>query len=47
MEGETRSAGEDDWTPNTIHSEEQKIHSTRSIKSNGPEFFTITALVNN
>ena len=25
MEGETSSAGEDDWTPNTIHSVEQKI----------------------
>ena len=47
MEGETSSAGEDDWTPNTIHSVKQKIHSTRSMSSNGPEFFTITALVNN
>ena len=47
MEGETSSAGEDDWTPNTIHSVKQKIHSTRSMSSNGPEFFTVTALVNN
>ena len=47
MEGETSSAGEDDWTPNTIHSVKQKIHSTRLMSSNGPEFFTITALVNN
>ena len=47
MEEETSSAKEDDWTPNTIHSVKQKIHSTRSINSNGPDFFTITALVNN
>ena len=47
MAGETSSAGEDDLTPNTIHSVKQKIHSTRSMSNNGPEFFTITALVNN
>ena len=47
MEGETSSAGEDDWTPNTTRSVKQKIHSTRSTNSNGPKFFTITALVNN
>ena len=47
MEEETSSANEDDWTPNTIHSVKQKIHSTRSVNSNGPDFFTITALVNN
>ena len=47
MEGKTSSAGEDDWTPNTIHSVKQKIHSTRSTNNNGPEFFTVTALVNN
>ena len=47
MEGETSSAGEDDWTPNTIHSVKQNIHSTRSTNNNGPEFFTVTALVNN
>ena len=41
------SAEDDDWSPNTIHSVNQKIHSTRKIKRNGPEFFTITALVNN
>ena len=45
MEEETSSANEDDWTPNTIHSVKQKIHSTRSINNNGPDFFTITALV--
>ena len=44
MEGETSSAGEDDWTPNKIHSVKQKIHSTRLMNRNGPEFFTITAL---
>ena len=47
MEEETSSANEDDWTPNTIHSVKQKIHSTRSVNSKGPDFFTITALVNN
>ena len=47
MEGETTSAVEDDWTPNTIHSVKQKIHSTRPTNNNGPEFFTVTALVNN
>ena len=47
MEGETSSAGEDDWTPNTIHSVKEKIHSTRPTNNNGPEFFTVTALVNN
>ena len=47
MEGETSSAGEDDWTPNTIHSVKQKKHSTRSTNNNGPEFFTVTALLNN
>ena len=47
MEGETSSPVEDDWTLNTIHSVKQKIHSTRSMNSNGPEFFTISALVNN
>ena len=47
MEEETSSANEDVWTPNTIHSVKQKIHSTRSVNSNGPDFFTTTALVNN
>ena len=47
MEGETSSAGEDDWTPNTIHSLKQKTHWTQSMNRNGPEFFTITALVYN
>ena len=47
MEGETSSAGEDVWTTNTIHLVKQKIHSTRSTNNNGPEFVTVTALVNN
>ena len=38
-EGETSSGGEDDWTPNTIHSVKQGIHSTLSMNSNGPELF--------
>ena len=47
MEEETSSANGDDWTPNTIHSVKQKIHSTRSVNNNGLDFFTITALVTN
>ena len=47
MEGETSTTVENDWTPNTIHPVKQKVHSTRSINNNGPEFFTITALVYN
>ena len=41
------SAEDDDWSPNTIHSVNQKVHSTRQSKRNGSEFFTIIALVNN
>ena len=47
QDDEASSAEEDDWYPNTIHSVNQKVHSTRQIKKNGPEFFTLTALVNN
>ena len=47
MEEETSSANEDDWTPHTIHSVKQKIHSTRSVNRNRPDFLTATALVNN
>ena len=43
----TSSAEEDEWSPNTIHSKNQKTHSTRSLNNNGPEFFTLSALVNN
>ena len=44
QDDEASSAEEDDWSPNTIHSVNQMVHST---KKNGPEFFTLTALVNN
>ena len=40
------SADDDDLSPNTIHSVNQEVHSTCQIKRNGPEFFTITALIN-
>ena len=43
---ETSSAEEDDWSPNTIHYISQKIHSTRQMNKDGPDFFTLTALVN-
>ena len=43
----TSSAEDDEWSPDTIHSSNQKIHSTRSLNTNGPEFFTLSALVNN
>ena len=32
---------------NTIHCVNQKIHSTRQMSKDGPDFFTLTALVNN
>ena len=47
QDDEARSAEDDDWSPNTIHSVNQKVHSTRQIKKNGTEFFTLTALKNN
>ena len=47
QDNEASSAEEDVWSPNTIHSVNQKVHSTRQMKQNGPEFFTRTALVNN
>ena len=47
QDNEASSAEEDDWSPNTIHSVNQKVHSTRQLKKNGPEFFSLTALVNN
>ena len=46
QEHETSSAEEDDWSPNTIHYINQKIHSTRQMNKYGPDFFTLTALVN-
>ena len=42
----TSSAEDDEWSPDTIHSINQMIHSTPSLNSNGPEFFTLSALVN-
>ena len=42
----TSSAEEDDWSPNTIHSINQKIDPTRLIKKVGLEFFTLTAFYN-
>ena len=47
QEHETSSAEEDNWSPNTIHCVNQKIHSTRQMRKDGPDFFTLTALVNN
>ena len=47
MDEETSSAEEDEWAPDTFHSIKQKIHSTQSTSISGPEFFTLTALVNN
>ena len=47
QDDEASSAEEDDWSPNTIHSVNQMVHSTRQTKKNGPEFFSLTALVNN
>ena len=47
QDNEASSAEENNWSPNTIHSVNQKVHSTRQTKKNGPEYFTLTALVNN
>ena len=47
QDDEASSAEEDDLSPNTIHSVYQMVHSTRQTMKNGPEFFTLTALVNN
>ena len=47
QEQETSSAEEDEWPPSTIHCINQKIHSTRQVNKDGPDFFTLTALVNN
>ena len=46
QEHETSSAEEDNWSPNTIHSINQKIRSTRQVNKDGPDFFTLTSLVN-
>ena len=47
QEHETSSVEEGDWSPNTIQCINQKIHSTRQMKKDGSDFFTLTALVNN
>ena len=47
QEHETSSAEEDDWSPNTTHYINQKIHLTRQMNKDGPDFFTLTALVDN
>ena len=47
QEHETSRAEEVDWSPNTIHCVNQKIHSTSQMRKAGPDFFTLTALVYN
>ena len=44
---ETSSALENNWSSITIHCLNEKIHSTRQMSKDGPDFFTFTALVNN
>ena len=44
---ETESANEDDWTPDKIHSIQQKIKSMGATNKNGIPFYTRTLLVNN
>ena len=44
---ETYRADEDDWTPDRIHSIQQKINSMGTKCKNGPPFYTKTLLVNN
>ena len=46
QEHETSSAEEDDWSQDTIHCINQKIHSTRQVNKDGPDIVTLTALVN-
>ena len=47
QDSEARSADEDNWTPNKIHSINNTVHSTRQISNDGQTFFTVTVLVNN
>ena len=47
QEDETSSAEEDNLSPNTIHCVIRKIHSPRQMREDGPDFFTLTPLVNN
>ena len=42
MEEEAYSAEDDDWTPDRIHSIQQKIHSLGTNGKNGPPFNTAT-----
>ena len=44
---EAVSADEDDWTPNKIHSIQQKINSMGATNKNGIPFFKRTLMVNN
>ena len=37
---EIYSADENDWTPDRIHSIQQKIHSMGTKSKNGPPFYT-------
>ena len=37
---EIYNADEDDWTPDRIHSIQQKIHSMGTKSKNGPPFYT-------
>ena len=46
-EEEADSADEYDWTPDRIHSIQQKIHSLVTNNKNGPPFYLATLLVNN
>ena len=46
-EHETSGAEDDNWSSNTIHSVNQKVHLTRQMKKNGLKFFTLFALVDN
>ena len=44
---ETESADEDDWTPDKIHSKQQKMNSMGPTNKNEIPFYTRTLLVNN
>ena len=44
---EEDSADEVDWTPDKIHSIQQKIHSLATNNKNGRQFYTATLLFNN
>ena len=46
-EEEADSADDDDWTPDRLHSIQNKIHSLATNNKNGPLFYTATLFVNN